>query len=169
MKYFYSIIQKIVELKNVNNSNLGKIFIFHQIVEGKPNNIYQVSLDSFKKFINLLNDIGKIKDLRQLSDEGSNNDFYITFDDVHYNAYQNAMLWLIESGIPFTVFITCDFINKNNYISLKELKYLSKNNLCTIGSHSITHPILRKLNSIGIYNEIINSKIILKKLIEKDI
>lgn len=67
----------------------------------------------------------------------------ITFDDVPGDMYENAYPYLTEKKIPFTVFVTTSYIDKEGYITLSQLQDLNRNPFCTIGAHTISHPLLR--------------------------
>ena len=163
-----------------------------------------------------------------------------TFDDGYYDNYEKALPIFEKYNIPFTVYISTDFIyrkqfawwyfiediiSKNSKVTYKEngaenvaiiesleqkeqffeklrqiiqsdlksltdlidrhnpdietyhnlfltadqLKELSKHRLVTIGSHTISHPSLSKVNDDQSLYEIANSKIELEKIIEKKV
>lgn len=91
----------------------------------------------------------------------------VTFDDIPDNVYQNAYPILKENFVPFTVFITLNFINKNTFISMEQLLELNKDPLCTIGAHTLTHPFLRYSENSSI--EILQSKVELEAIIGKPV
>ncbi|APJ04587.1 polysaccharide deacetylase family protein [Silvanigrella aquatica] len=69
----------------------------------------------------------------------------MTFDD-GYKDNIKAAEFLKLHNIPFTVFITSDFVNKFMYLSKSDIKFLSKFSNCTIGAHGKTHSMLAKLS-----------------------
>ena len=71
----------------------------------------------------------------------------VTFDDVPADFYTNAYPILKERQIPFTLFITIDFCGKEGFLSIDQIKSLDKDELCTIGAHTLTHPLLRTSSS----------------------
>ena len=85
----------------------------------------------------------------------------VTFDDVPENVYHNAYPFLKENNIPFVLFITTSFINKDPYLKLEQIKEMDKDVLCTIGAHTISHPMLR--HSKDALSEIVESKNILER------
>lgn len=91
----------------------------------------------------------------------------ITFDDIPESVYTNAYPILKKYQIPFIIFIAVDFINREGFISLEQLKILADDPLCTIGAHTITHSPLRY--SLDYKQEISESKIKLETLIGKPI
>lgn len=91
----------------------------------------------------------------------------LTFDDVPDNFYKNAYPFLKSEGIPFILFITIKFIDKPGYLSKKQILELDKDDLCTIGGHTITHPMLRKVNNS--FEELYESKKELEKLLGHEV
>ena len=85
----------------------------------------------------------------------------VTFDDVPDNFYSNAYPILKERSIPFILFITTGFVGKPGYLSEEQIIYLDKDPLCTIGAHTLTHPMLRRVKNIN--EELIKSKQILEE------
>ena len=87
----------------------------------------------------------------------------LTFDDVPDNFYTNAYPFLRKENIPFILFITTDFINKAGFLTKEQIFELDKDPLCTIGAHTISHPMLRNVTN-SMY-ELSESKNILEKLL----
>lgn len=86
----------------------------------------------------------------------------VTFDDVPDNFLTEAYSILKELQIPFTLFLTTSFLEKPGYINRNDLNQLLNEPLCTIGAHTLTHPMLRKVDNA--YQEITDSKRILEEL-----
>lgn len=86
----------------------------------------------------------------------------VTFDDVPDNFLSDAYPILKELRIPFTLFLTTTYLETPGYISKDDLKALLSEPLCTIGAHTLTHPMLRKVKNS--YEEISGSKKILERL-----
>lgn len=86
----------------------------------------------------------------------------VTFDDVPDNFLTEAYPILKELQIPFTLFLTTSFLEKPGYINRNDLNQLLNEPLCTIGAHTLTHPMLRKVDNA--YQEIADSKRILENL-----
>lgn len=93
----------------------------------------------------------------------------ITFDDGLKDIYDVAYPELKRRNIPFTVFIVTDFLDKEGYISSKELQLLANDPLVTIGSHGTTHKILRGMSEAEQRLELLESKHILEKITGKRI
>lgn len=91
----------------------------------------------------------------------------ITFDDANEDMFLNAYPILKLLKIPFIVYVTIDFINKEGFINDEQLEILNNEPLCTIGSHTISHPMLRY--SKNAFNEISQSKQILEQKLGKPV
>jgi peptidoglycan/xylan/chitin deacetylase (PgdA/CDA1 family) len=117
--------------------------------------------------ISLLNYGYKFKSINDLNIDSKKNDIYITFDDVHKSVYSIAYPILKELNIPFCCFITTNFIDKENYITSDMLIELSDDDLVTIGSHSVSHPLMRQSLDEDLINEFIESSDILSRITHK--
>jgi peptidoglycan/xylan/chitin deacetylase (PgdA/CDA1 family) len=77
----------------------------------------------------------------------------VTFDDGFKNFYECALPELVKRGIPATMFVITDVIGKtfgpSGYVqevmSLEQIRALPES-LVTIGSHTLTHPLLPSIN-----------------------
>jgi peptidoglycan/xylan/chitin deacetylase (PgdA/CDA1 family) len=77
----------------------------------------------------------------------------VTFDDGFKNFYECALPELVKRGIPATMFVITDVIGKTfgpdgyaeEVMSLEQLRALPES-LVTIGSHTLTHPLLPSIN-----------------------
>ena len=87
----------------------------------------------------------------------------VTFDDVSDNFYTNAYPFLKQENIPFILFITTDFVGRPGFLSKEQLLELDKDDLCTIGAHTLTHPMLR--NSEKMKEELTESKRLLEEML----
>lgn len=123
----------------------GKILMFHHVSDEFVDTIEccKCKVDRFKtiiKEIQLNYKIISIDDI--LTYRGPQKIAVITFDDGCMDAYKNAFPFLIKNRIPFTVYVTNDFIGKDGYIGKNEIKSLASNSFVTIGYHTKSHPML---------------------------
>ena len=82
----------------------------------------------------------KSKNTIRLENWEREEDFYaLTIDDVPENFYYNAYPLLKEASIPFTLFVNVSLLNKDGFITKEQLVEMSKCELCTIGSHGVSH------------------------------
>lgn len=149
-------------------ASVGNIWMLHQVGDGIGRNEdreYWVSTERFKKNIEEALNQGirfmSVKDI-ECSDKSS---IFITFDDGYEGVYLNAYPILVQNKIPFTVFITTGFINFPGYITEEQLKEMCADPLCTVGAHTVSHPVLRTLTRADIKDELNNSKAALEKIL----
>ncbi len=91
----------------------------------------------------------------------------VTFDDIMDDVYTNAYPILKQLGIPYTLFVASGLIGTKEYIKKEHLKEMSRDPLCTIGSHTVSHCHLSKVgNSM---EELVDSRKVLSELIGRDV
>ncbi len=71
--------------------------------------------------------------------------FHVTFDDTYDTVFTEAYPVLKHYGIPFTMFVTKDLVDKPGYITIEHLKVLAHDPLCSIGGHGLQHLVFRNL------------------------
>lgn len=91
----------------------------------------------------------------------------VTFDDVPEDMFMNGYSILKKLNIPFTIFVTVNFVGSPGFLSYNQLNILNAEPLCTIGAHTLTHPRLRDCRHAD--TEIRGSKIRLEELIGKSV
>ncbi len=91
----------------------------------------------------------------------------ITFDDGIDNTFNTAYPLLKSYDFPFTVYITLNYLNNKGYINSEQLQILNKESLCTLGAHSITHPVLK--TAVNSREEIGQSKRQLESILKKEV
>lgn len=177
--YFLNIVRtKIIEYKwkkaSKESTINGICLVFHHVSEDTIDTLAscQCTTKSFVNIIEKLKEEGynivSLEDFKSIVSQHSNKKFVlITFDDVPEDMYINAYPYLKENHIPFTVFITTGFIDKKGYLSSEQLESLNKDPLCTIGAHTISHPLLRFNKDKRI--EIVECGNILERIIGKPI
>ena len=89
----------------------------------------------------------------------------LTFDDGYAGVCTLAAPYLFAQDIPFTAYLTTDKLGRDGYLSSAQVRALSENPLCTIGSHLVTHPMTRFLSAAAVRAELVNSKIALEALL----
>ena len=142
--YYYAAITKVLEtlFKASDSIALGKyILMFHNVGAGKtsPKEFYS-NIDDFKDYIGELN---KTSGIVSLEDCLNGKGIALTFDDGFECFYSELMKFFEQENIPFTIFMSTGFLGKGGYLTKEQLVSLSKNKLCTIGSHTVTHCALR--------------------------
>ena len=152
------------------------ILMFHHIAETCPEGVSQSCYSSIDDFKTLLINLGQIKQFVTLSsicNELENgivpkDKIVVTFDDVPINVYYNAVPILREHKIPYVLYISIGLVGEEGYLSKNQIIELSKDPLCTIGSHTVSHCKL-KHKEVNLYNELSTSKQILEDWIDKPV
>lgn len=147
----------------------GLVLMYHHVTDERIDE-YDTCQHSLKDFIHSIEttvaggyEFVSIDDAIKLLENKSDKKFAIvTFDDVPESVYFNAYPYLRKKEIPFCLFITLDYLDKKGFLSIKEINEMRTSGLCTIGAHTITHPMLRQ--SINWKVEISKPKIELERL-----
>lgn len=175
-RYPYSLYQKIYEVKCKHKYSWGDILMFHQINEERAmweDSECSISETSFVKFFEKLLGLnvrfGALPEIFNSSKREECHDIYVTFDDAYAEVFTIAMPLLVKHNIPFTVFMATDWIGKKNYLSLEMLRELAKCPLCTIGSHTMSHKMLRWENGDMVRKEVVDSREELGKMLGEEI
>jgi peptidoglycan/xylan/chitin deacetylase (PgdA/CDA1 family) len=85
-----------------------------------------------------------------------------TFDDGYASAYTKAAPALQQYGYTGTSYVTTSYVGKTNYMKWANVKALKNSYGWEIGSHSVSHPLMTKLNATKLQNEVVNSKLALQ-------
>lgn len=108
----------------------------------------------------------------------------ITFDDGLENTLENALPELKNRAIPATLFIVSDLLGRTRdwehyggddtrqerVMSLEELRQVAADTeLITIGSHTMTHPMLTKIEKKELDQELLGSRKKLEQLLHCDV
>ncbi len=99
------------------------------------------------------------------------NGLAITFDDGYRDVLAEAAPVLAELGLPFTVFVTTDYIRSGDhiYLSPQELCELAQCPGATIGSHGATHVKLSECSDIVLQKELVDSRNYLEDLLQQPV
>jgi len=95
----------------------------------------------------------------------------LTFDDGFRDNLTHAAPFLVNMGIPFTVFICTGSVAKRdkNFLSPEDVRTLAGMPGASIGSHTINHPHLVMLDDRRIHNELAGSKAYLEDLVGTEV
>ena len=103
----------------------------------------------------------------------------LTFDDGYQDNYKVALSLLKRLEVPFAIYVTTGFVDnrlpmwwypdEKLGLSRNELVALSKEPLCTLGAHTISHPKLDEMTCEEQLKEIAQSKSELEAMIGKPV
>lgn len=148
------------------------VLMFHDITIEKSN-ANQSCVHSFEEFTSILSRYQQ-KGYQTVSIDKAINErnkdcvnIAITFDDVYESVYKYAYPILKEQKIPFTLFIAVDLIGAPEMATESQIKEMAADDLCTIGAHTLSHGMLRKVKNS--YEEMALSKKKLEQLIGKKV
>lgn len=92
----------------------------------------------------------------------------LTFDDGWKNQYTNALPLLVKYNVPATFYIFTDAVGAKNFFSWNDVFAIDKAGM-EIACHSVTHPMLTKLDPIKAFQEMEQCRMILEKRLGKPI
>jgi peptidoglycan/xylan/chitin deacetylase (PgdA/CDA1 family) len=167
MKFKYKhIAATYVNLLSPSRKYLHRSLMYHSICNDQleDNDIFKLQETKFKSQMNYLN-----KYKFKIVPFGTENGISITFDDGYKDNLTIALKILEAFNYPFTIFISTDFIDKIGYLTKSDILELSKSKLVTIGAHGQTHQGMNDLGLEVVKKELIESKKILEKIIDKKV
>lgn len=173
MKFIRRIIGKIMHIILIFAAKFffteGQVLMLHWVgneVQDDETEPYRISIVQFERLVQWLQNRKTIR-LEKWENE---HDFYaITIDDVPENFYLHAYPILKRAGLPFTIFVNISLLNQEGFITTEQLIEMSQCELCTIGSHGISHGEFAVLNREQVEYELKNSKLILESIVNKPV
>jgi peptidoglycan/xylan/chitin deacetylase (PgdA/CDA1 family) len=105
----------------------------------------------------------------------------ITFDDGFENIIDNAIPALLQREIPATIFLTTAYLGQHadwwpkssteyrDRIAPAEKWQRLRSDMISFGSHTITHPYLSRLGEIDARRELIESRVKLQEILDREI
>lgn len=101
----------------------------------------------------------------------------VTLDDGYLDNMTEALPVFRRFDCPFCIYMTSGFADGLAYswwyqsesvpfLSVEQLRQIAREPLCTIGAHTVTHPLLSRLSSEEKRNEIVNSKLRLEEILQ---
>ncbi|WP_186647704.1 polysaccharide deacetylase family protein [Fluviispira vulneris] len=159
---YFNIYRKYINIKGC------RVLLYHAFGTELQHDNYGISidLDTFESHLKILKNISYFLKFSELINKEvlNKNSICLTFDD----GYEDNMLAadiLCELSIPFTIFITTDFIGKKYFFTKEQLRRVSEMPFCEIGAHTKSHPILANQTIKVQRNELLFSKNYLEDLL----
>ncbi len=150
----------------------NRILLYHAFGSKLKHDTYGISINPklFKEHLKFLKDNYKLLPLNHntLDNKLDTDSISITIDD-GYKDNLTAIELMENYEIPFTIYISTGYINKDQYLSSYDLEDISKINLCTIGSHTMSHKHLSKLDEKKQFEELHGSKLFLESIIKRKV
>lgn len=169
-KYLYKVTYKLWMLFTKLSNTYGLALMYHHVTDEDIDamEICKCRVSVFENVLERLRTEGYVfvnidEALQYIKNRTKKKFVIVTFDDVPENVYQNAYPILKKLNIPFTLFMTTDFIDKPGYLTKAELLEMDLDPLCTIGAHTKSHLTLRGASNS--FEEMSESKRILEKLV----
>ncbi len=153
----------------------ARILMYHRIADLDNYDQLTVGVENFENQMAWLSSNRKVFSLSDVVERISKgkpdtNLIAVTFDDGYLDNLEYALPILEKYQIPATIFITSDFAaqrkshpryqneSKRLHLNWQEVKKLSNHPLITIGSHTITHPMLSEQSDNDALVEVSGSK-----------
>lgn len=142
------------------------VFMFHKITRNQTlleSDEYAISPEMVKRIVvQLLKKGFNIISPEEILSKNRNS-IVLSFDDAYAGVYTELFPFFVENEIPFIVFQTNDFINKDGYLSDAMIRNMLEYKKFSLGAHTITHQRLALINKEQINKEIAESKRLLQK------
>lgn len=132
----------------------GLVLMYHYItdehVNTMPNCVHSPTVfeGTLKRLISEGYEFVSVKEMLDIIRKKEDRKYaVVTFDDIMDDVYNNAYPILKKMRIPFTLFVASGLIDKPKYVTSDHLKEMDLDDLCTVGSHTVNHVSLRKINN----------------------
>lgn len=146
-----------------------RVLIYHQVTD-TPSRQLDVRPTAFARQLQWLRANGSIEALDQVlaapDRTGSSDHFVMTFDDGFRGLFDHAYPLMVETGSPFTLYITSglveDLDSGSDMLTWDHINQMQSSGLMTIGAHTHTHPDLRDLTADQVHEEVGTSNAIIE-------
>ena len=153
-----------------------RVLMYHAIgtpALGDTQGLFSLKPDRFKQHMLLLAGWkqGRVVDFNATALSGADCRIAITFDDGYLDNLEVAAPILNELGLPFTVFVTSEFIRngKAGFLSPAALRALAELPGARIGAHGANHVALSLCDDVALRNELTSSRQYLEDLLGKEV
>lgn len=169
-----AIAQGVSWLNFTDRPNAGlRVLTYHTVgqkAHGDNLNLNTISVKQFKEHMDLLSDYRCVP-LRGADFPTQGVEVAVTFDDGYSDNLHIVAPLLLQRSIPFTVFVTAQFVRDKvkGFMSEFELKELASLPGVKIGAHGNTHCVLTRCDELSLRNELASSRAYLEDLTGKSI
>lgn len=162
-----------------------RILMYHRVANHSNYDQLVVSLEHFEQQMAYLQKKCRVISLEQaikeLKEGNVQSGVVVSFDDGYLDNLQNALPILKKYNIPATIFVTTGFCDQSmshsRYINDKQRVHLNWDEVCmlaeepgiTIGSHTISHPFLSRIDAGKSQTEIRDSKSFIESKLNKSV
>jgi len=160
----------------VSKNHAVPVIMYHSINYSDTKDSSVVSPESFERQMSYLhkNGYNVISLDDYVTSVGKNrilprNTVVLTFDDGYEDNDRFAYKILQKYNFPATIFMSSDYIGKEGFLTLDQLKKMKESELIEVGSHTRSHAYLPDIDSQKQQEEIIESKRILENLLEIEV
>ena len=154
---------------NFRKTNRVVILMYHDLVDGEPEDIYERKVADFENDLNYLKDNFQILSMEDMllirsgAKELIGDGVVITFDDGYSSVHSKAFPLMSSRDMPATFFLVAEWVDAANYITWPQVSIMSgyKNSagkrLFSMGSHTSSHPFLEQSRQLfATYEEYID-------------
>lgn len=153
-----------------------RILMYHAIgtpALGDTLGLFSLTPERFKRHMTLLAkwDQGQVVEFTEANLAGYDCRVAITFDDGYLDNLEVAAPILTELALPFTVFVTSEFVRngKAGFLSPAALRTLAAFPGARIGAHGATHTALTQCDPKTLRNELSSSRHYLEDLLGREV
>lgn len=166
------------KIHNLFHPKRGEVWMLHRVVEHRSEEPSQRRLEVTPDWLEQRILECKRQGINFVSIEEmltSRHSVCITLDDGYHDNLTLALPLFRKLGIPFTVYVTTGFLDNRHpmwwypgqalALTTDELRTLDADPLCTIGAHTVSHPLLSTLPMEKQRNEITQCKYALESIL----
>jgi len=153
-----------------------RVLMYHSIgtpAFGDEKGLFSLSPERFRQHMGLLAGLkhGQLVSFDADALSGTGYRLAITFDDGYLNNLEVAAPILVELGLPFTVFVTSEFVRnrKSGFLSPVDLRALAELPGAQIGAHGANHVALTQCNQAALLNELMSSRHYLEDVLGREV
>ena len=144
------------------------VLVFHHVSDNPRKELSRCKLNT-REFYDIIDSFNNYRTYDELINNCSSYGTVVTFDDGLEDLFTVAYPYLKQKNVPFIVFVISDYIDNVGYLTKAQLVELAKDPLVTIGSHSKDHGTMSEMQEMSQYNQAVQSKAVIEKLIGRQI